>query len=108
MDTEDNKHVAAAPVAQAAMPKPWQDRMQELADARADGRNYNGDQITARDAEIADLRAALQQRQAPAPTFWNSRRKMIERAIIGLRDGWATRKDADDALSALAPQETDK
>ena len=30
--------------------------------------------------------------------------KMIERVIIGLRDGWATRKDADDAIAALADQ----
>lgn len=37
-----------------------------------------------------------------APTFWKSQSKMIERAIIGLRDGWATRKDADDALAILA------
>ena len=36
-----------------------------------------------------------------APTYWNSQRKIIERAIIGLRDGWATRKDANDALAAL-------
>lgn len=37
-----------------------------------------------------------------SPTYWNSQQKMIERAIIGLRDGWATRKDADDALAALS------
>jgi hypothetical protein len=37
-----------------------------------------------------------------APTYWNSQRKMIERAIIGLRDGWASKKDADDALAVLA------
>ena len=36
------------------------------------------------------------------PTFLKSQHKMIERAIIGLRDGWATRKDADDAITALA------
>lgn len=42
------------------------------------------------------------EQSAKAPSFWNSQRKMIEHAIIGLRDGWATRKDAEDALAALA------
>ncbi len=32
---------------------------------------------------------------------WQSQRKIIERAVIGLRDGWATRADADAALAAL-------
>lgn len=45
----------------------------------------------------------IAQQVAPEPMAWASKRKMIERAIIGLRDGWATRKDADDALSALDP-----
>jgi hypothetical protein len=44
----------------------------------------------------------VQQAAPEAPAYWNSQRKMIERAIIGLRDGWATRKDAEDALAALA------
>lgn len=35
------------------------------------------------------------------PSYWNSQRKMIERAIVGLRDGWATRQDADAALAVL-------
>jgi len=46
--------------------------------------------------------ARTERAAAPAPTYWNAQRKMIERAIIGLRDGWASRKDADDALQALA------
>jgi hypothetical protein len=36
------------------------------------------------------------------PTYWKAQRAMIERVIIGLRDGWATRKDAADALVTLA------
>lgn len=36
----------------------------------------------------------------PAPA--SARQKIIERAIIGLRDGWATRIDADAALAALS------
>ena len=47
-------------------------------------------------------RSLLATKPAAAPDYWSSQRKMIERAIIGLRDGWATRKDADDALQALA------
>lgn len=51
---------------------------------------------------------------APAPTlsYTKSQLKMIERAIVGLRDGWLTRKDADDALailgSAFAPTPTEQ
>jgi hypothetical protein len=54
-------------------------------------------------AVMAIVDAPATQQAAPvAPAYWNSQRKMIERAIIGLRDGWATRKDAEDALAALA------
>ena len=53
-------------------------------------------------AVVLDLIARIERAAAPAPTYWNAQRKIIERAIIGLRDGWASRKDADDALQALA------
>lgn len=37
-----------------------------------------------------------------APSEWDGQRKMISRIIIGLRDGWADRNDADEALRELA------
>jgi hypothetical protein len=55
----------------------------------------------ARLLEIAPV--AQEVTQQAALSYVNSQRKMIERAIIGLRDGWATRKDADDALALLTP-----
>jgi hypothetical protein len=67
--------------------------------------NEGGEFIRRTDAQaVMDeaLAACAAQGAGTAPTYWNSQRKMIERAIIGLRDGWATHKDADDALAILA------
>lgn len=53
------------------------------------------------EAAVAALRVLRARQEAPEQP--EPQRKLIERAIIGLRDGWATRKDADDALTLLAP-----
>lgn len=68
--------VAAAPAAQAATIPTWQERAQEIGFTK--GRYPDTDEVEQmKAAEIAELRAALQQRQAPAPV---SARDWIEDA----------------------------
>lgn len=57
---------------------------------------YTADQM--REYALAALSAA----PADANADWKNKRKVIEDAIIGLRDGWAIRSQAEEALEVLA------
>jgi len=89
-----------------AAPAPQQSELtdEEIEKVMADwsrSSNSRRELCRAIEAEVANKAAPAAPVQTAEPSYWNSQRKMIERAIVGLRDGWATRKDADDALAII-------
>lgn len=92
---QDSAHAAGRESALAELHPQWREE-KERADKALERIAELERQLAAQPQQVSDLNATQDQ------SFWNSQRKMIERAIVGLRDGWATRKDADDALAALA------